>query len=102
MITKRLVLLGSALPAVLASSLAKRQSSSLDDCPGYTASNVQDNGSTVTADLALAGTACNVYGEDLVNLKLLVEYQTGMRTSFPCFLHILLICQRGTPTRQDL
>ena len=76
MFTKGLVLLGSALPA-FASSLEKRQTSSLNDCPGYTASNVQNDGSTVTADLTLAGTACNVYGDDLANLKLLVEYQTG-------------------------
>jgi alpha-glucosidase len=76
MISKGLVLLGAALPA-LATSLVKRQSSSLESCPGYTASNVQDNGSRVTADLALAGTACNVYGDDLTDLKLEVEYQTG-------------------------
>lgn len=77
MIAKGLILLGSALP-VLTSSLAKRQSSSPDDCPGYTASNVQASGSTITADLALAGNACNVYGEDLTNLRLLVEYQNGV------------------------
>jgi alpha-glucosidase len=77
MLTKGLVLLGSAIPA-LASSLESRQSKSLDACPGYTASNVKDNGATVTADLKLAGTACNVYGKDLTDLKLLVEYQTGM------------------------
>lgn len=76
MITRGLLVLGSVLPA-LAGSLSKRQTSSLDGCPGYLASNVQDTGSKVTADLALAGTACNVYGEDLTELKLEVEYQTG-------------------------
>lgn len=76
MFTKGLVLLGSALPA-LATSLENRQSSTLDNCPGYAASNVRNDGSTVTADLTLAGTACNAYGKDLTNLKLLVEYQTG-------------------------
>jgi alpha-glucosidase len=76
MIGKALILLGSALPA-LATELVKRQSSSLDSCPGYTASNVQNDGSKVTADLSLAGTACNVYGDDLTDLKLEVEYQTG-------------------------
>lgn len=79
MITKGLVVLGSAIPA-LAGSLAQRQSSSLDDCPGYKASNVQNDGSRVTADLTLAGTACNVYGDDLTDLKLEVEYQTGTLT----------------------
>lgn len=76
MFTKGLVLLGSAIPA-LANSLESRQSQSLDACPGYTASNVRNDGATVMADLALAGPACNVYGKDLTNLKLLVEYQTG-------------------------
>ena len=76
MFTKGLFLLGSAL-AALATSLEGRQSASLNSCPGYTASNVRNDGSTVTADLALAGSACNAYGRDLTNLKLLVEYQTG-------------------------
>ncbi|KAF1921639.1 alpha-glucosidase-like protein [Ampelomyces quisqualis] len=78
MFTKRLVLLGSTIPA-MAASLGGRQSPSLEDCPGYTARNVRNDGSMVTADLALAGTACNVYGTDLTNLKLLVEYQTEQR-----------------------
>lgn len=77
MFTQGLLLLGAALSAV-SSSLQPRQNSSLTSCPGYTASNVQDNGSSVTADLTLAGTACNIYGDDIINLKLLVEYQTGM------------------------
>jgi alpha-glucosidase len=76
MFTKGLLVLGTALPA-FAGPLAKRQSSSLDACPGYSASNVQNDGSRVTADLALAGEACNVYGEDLTDLRLEVEYQTG-------------------------
>jgi hypothetical protein len=76
MITKGLLALGTAVPA-LAGSLVQRQSSSLEGCPGYTASNLQDDGSRVTADLSLAGAACNVYGEDLTDLKLEVEYQTG-------------------------
>lgn len=48
-----------------------------DSCPGYTVSNVQQTQGTITADLTLSGTACNVYGTDVENLKLLVEYQTG-------------------------
>ena len=47
-------------------------------CPGYKASNVQSKrGAVVSADLHLAGAPCNVYGTDLDNLKLLVEYQSG-------------------------
>ena len=46
-------------------------------CPGYTASNVQETSSGLTATLQLAGEACDVYGTDLPNLTLTVEYQTG-------------------------
>lgn len=48
-----------------------------DSCPGYTASNVQRSDSSLTADLTLAGTACNLYGEDLQDLKFLAQWQTG-------------------------
>jgi len=48
-----------------------------ESCPGYTASNVQQSGSGLTADLTLAGEACNAYGTDLPNLTLTVEYQSG-------------------------
>jgi alpha-glucosidase len=47
-------------------------------CPGYKASNVQTTASTLTADLTLAGEACNVYGTDLTDLVLEVSYDTGM------------------------
>lgn len=54
------------------------QASNLDACPGYRAHNVVKTDSALTADLSLAGTACNVYSEDLQELKLVVEYQTSM------------------------
>jgi hypothetical protein len=44
--------------------------------PGYKAMNVQTNGSKLSADLVLAGKACNVYGEDIQKLKLEVQYET--------------------------
>jgi alpha-glucosidase len=46
-------------------------------CPGYTASNVLKTDSSLTADLTLAGAACNVYSDDIKDLKLVVEYQTS-------------------------
>ncbi len=49
----------------------------IEDCGGYTASNIAAAGNTLTADLTLNGQPCNVYGDDLADLKLLVEYQTG-------------------------
>lgn len=46
-------------------------------CPGYKASNVKTTGSSLTADLKLAGSACNVYGKDLTHLTLEVTYEDG-------------------------
>ena len=65
--------LASSLLALAATPLA----ASVDDCGGYAASNVATTPNTITADLTLNGEPCNVYGQDLQNLKLLVEYQTG-------------------------
>lgn len=62
---------------ILASASGAAVADSIDDCPGYTASNVVESDGKLTADLSLAGTACNIYGTDLKDLKLLVEYQTG-------------------------
>lgn len=58
-------------------SLATRSAGNADSCPGYAASNVVKTDSSLTADLTLAGDACNAFGEDIKNLKLLVEYQTS-------------------------
>ncbi|KAF2278737.1 putative alpha-glucosidase [Westerdykella ornata] len=55
-----------------------------DDCPGYRASNVQRTDRRVTADLTLAGEPCNIYGDDLRNLRFLAEYQTDSR------LHVII------------
>lgn len=44
-------------------------------CPGYKASNVQDTEGGFTAYLDLAGSACNVYGNDVEHLALSVEFQ---------------------------
>ena len=49
----------------------------LDSCPGYKASNVKTTSSGLTANLKLAGKACNVYGTDLTDLALSVVYETG-------------------------
>jgi alpha-glucosidase len=50
-----------------------------DVCPGYTASNVIRTQFGLTADLILAGPACNVYGTDVEALTLTVEYQSADR-----------------------
>ncbi|KAL1838138.1 hypothetical protein VTJ49DRAFT_2989 [Mycothermus thermophilus] len=47
-------------------------------CPGYRASNVErTDGEGFTADLDLAGPACNVYGTDVEHLRLIVEVLEG-------------------------
>lgn len=50
----------------------------LDACPGYDAQNVSQTANVLSADLVLAGTACNVFGNDVEKLKLEVSYETGM------------------------
>ncbi len=62
-----------ALFGLLASGLAVAQTA----CPGYRASNVQQTANGLSATLNLAGPACNIYGTDLRNLTLTVEYQSG-------------------------
>jgi alpha-glucosidase len=49
----------------------------LTACPGHKASNVQTTASGLTADLSLAGSACNAYGTDLNDLVLQVSYDNG-------------------------
>ncbi|KAJ5281033.1 hypothetical protein N7478_006405 [Penicillium angulare] len=51
----------------------------LSSCPGYKATSHRSTKSGFYADLSLAGKACNVFGIDLPDLKLEVEYQTSNR-----------------------
>ena len=66
-----------ALLVLWTSALRWATAQNVSDCPGYSASNVQTFDGGLTADLTLAGEACNVYGKDLRDLKFKVEYQTG-------------------------
>jgi len=58
--------------------IVSNAAANLSTCPGYAASNIVKTSTGLTATLRLAGTACNTYGKDLDDLRLLVEYQTGM------------------------
>lgn len=62
----------------------------LSKCPGYKATNHRHTRSGFYADLSLAGEACNVYGTDLPDLKLEVEYQTDNR------LHVKILDTNNT------
>ncbi|KAI0390760.1 glycoside hydrolase family 31 protein [Xylariaceae sp. FL0594] len=48
-------------------------------CPGYKLSTMSETDYGFTADLVLAGEACNVYGTDIEHLRLVVEYQAADR-----------------------
>lgn len=50
-----------------------------DVCPGYSASQLQENERGLNAVLTLAGKPCNVYGNDVEVLNLKVEYQSENR-----------------------
>ncbi|KAB8356560.1 hypothetical protein FH972_024142 [Carpinus fangiana] len=54
------------------------------DCPGYVLKTYSQTENAFYADLKLAGTPCNIYGQDLQDLQLVVEYQTVDR------LHVLI------------
>ncbi|KAF2153566.1 glycoside hydrolase family 31 protein [Myriangium duriaei CBS 260.36] len=76
-------------PSVLPNVLDKTAPNAQNVCPGYTASNVKQTDAGVTADLILAGRACNVYGNDIHALSLQVQYQTQSRLAvriFPKYL----------------
>ncbi|KAK5054397.1 hypothetical protein LTR84_001287 [Exophiala bonariae] len=66
-----------------------------DRCPGYTASDVKTSATGLTAQLSLAGPACNVYGTDIENLVLTVEYQTDSR------LHVNIQPAEITPQNES-
>ena len=74
---KAMAFIGRLALLLIGASAAVAQTADLDSCPGYNAQNVQTNGASITADLSLAGTACNVYGNDTQSLKLEVTYETG-------------------------
>lgn len=65
----------AALLLVFTAEIAAAQGTA--QCPGYQAKNVVRTESGLVADLMLAGDACNLYSEDIKNLRLTVEYQTG-------------------------
>jgi hypothetical protein len=72
-------LLGQLAAATLGQRDGKKYPdySLIESCPGYRASNFKQTPSGLTADMALAGKACDVYGKDFDSLTLEVTYETG-------------------------
>lgn len=81
-------LAGAALAAGVSSRALSLRQSGVEESPGYDARNVQVTGTGLTADLALAGPATNSYGNDIENLRVVVNYDTcksrTTRSSIPC------------------
>ncbi|KAI0791893.1 glycosyl hydrolases family 31-domain-containing protein [Abortiporus biennis] len=48
-------------------------------CPGYTLQSLHETKNGLTAQLNLAGPACNAFGKDVANLTLEVTYETDAR-----------------------
>lgn len=96
-------LLFSGLAAAEVVARATPDYDSLDKCPGYAASNVQTTDNGLTADLKLAGTACNTYGDDLEDLVLEVTYENGEcpPAEFCLATKMLTLYTREPPPRQD-
>ena len=70
---------GLLLAALVYSSAAEWVDPSiLDACSGYTLENPQTEGAVFTASLSLAGN-CSVFGTDVEQLSLYVEYETDAR-----------------------
>ncbi|KAK3498987.1 glycosyl hydrolases family 31-domain-containing protein [Neurospora hispaniola] len=72
-------LLASLCSAALPQAIRAINNDPLAKCPGYEATNVKTNANGLTAELKLAGKACNTYGTDLDNLVLEVTYETDNR-----------------------
>ena len=66
-------------PSVTPNVLDPTAPAAQDECPGYQASNVKQTDTGLTADLSLAGQPCNLYGNDINELRLSVEYQSKER-----------------------
>ncbi|KAH8830750.1 glycoside hydrolase family 31 protein [Flagelloscypha sp. PMI_526] len=69
----------SLLVAAVAFVASVTKAQDLDSCPGYSATNVKTTQTGLTATLSLAGTPCNVYGNDTKKLALEVTYETTTR-----------------------
>ncbi|KAK6544286.1 hypothetical protein TWF694_000988 [Orbilia ellipsospora] len=69
------------LPTIMNNSAVDAQAV----CPGYKLMHMRETKSGVDARLYLAGKACNVYGTDIDQLQLRVQYQTRDRLSVQIF-----------------
>lgn len=83
------MMLGAAALLLLAARASAKTagviSTELDEaCAGYNVSHFLQHGSRIEAQLDLVGAGCGVYGPDVTNLKLFVEYETGELHAIKC------------------
>lgn len=64
-------------------------------CSGYKAANVVTTKNTITADLTLAGPACNAYGNDIHDLTLQVQYQNAAQLNVKIFPKYIVSANRS-------
>jgi len=84
------------LRSVSGAAVLRRQSvGNIDDCPGYSASDIVNTDTGLTAKLTLAGPACNVYGADVQNLRLAVNYDSSMAPRYRLVVYILMNCRKA-------
>ncbi|KAI5118349.1 hypothetical protein M0805_009152 [Coniferiporia weirii] len=58
---------------------ATSYSLNVSSCPGYTLGSLQNTAAGLTAQLSLAGPACNAFSSDIANLTIEVTYETQSR-----------------------
>lgn len=68
--------------SVFGAAIQRSEHATRESCPGYAVSNVETTATGMTASLTLAGQACNVYGNDVHDLRLMVNYDAGISPSF--------------------
>lgn len=85
----------NAAPSLVPNILDPTAPNAQDVCPGYRASNIVETSHGLTADLNLAGAACNVYGNDIAALSLSVEYQSRSR------LNVRIVPRYIAPSNQS-
>ncbi|KAJ7610199.1 hypothetical protein FB45DRAFT_1066370 [Roridomyces roridus] len=70
---------------IQASNSSGSHSLDVTNCPGYTLSALKETPNGLTASLALAGPACNAFGQDIANLTIQVIYETESRLHMHIF-----------------
>uniref|UniRef100_A0A8H7NLK5 Probable alpha/beta-glucosidase agdC n=1 Tax=Bionectria ochroleuca TaxID=29856 RepID=A0A8H7NLK5_BIOOC len=68
-----------ALSAIFSFAYALNVDTEFESCLGYNVTKVTETAHGLQADLSINGAGCQVYGPDVANLTLLVEYQTDSR-----------------------